>query len=86
MPNFSLRHKRIRSFGYCKSDCPSDRGYFLKNHCPFIYRYNLFIFTEGHVMISYQWDAQERMLKLRDELKRDGYNVWMDVEKMGREK
>ena len=35
-------------------------------------------------MISYQWDAQERMLKLRDELKRDGYKVWMDVEEMGK--
>ena len=35
-------------------------------------------------MISYQWDAQERMLKLRDELKKDGYDVWMDVEAMGK--
>ena len=35
-----------------------------------------------HVMISYQWGAQERMLKLRDELKRAGFKVWMDVEKM----
>ena len=35
-------------------------------------------------MISYQWDAQERMLKLRDELRKEGYKVWMDVEKMGK--
>ena len=35
-------------------------------------------------MISYQWDAQKRMLKLRDELKRNGYDVWMDVEAMGK--
>ncbi|XP_072049656.1 uncharacterized protein [Amphiura filiformis] len=35
-----------------------------------------------HLMISYQWDAQERMLKLRDELTRAGYDVWMDVDHM----
>ena len=34
-------------------------------------------------MISYQWDAQERMLELKDELVKAGYKVWMDVEKMG---
>ncbi|XP_072045722.1 NLR family CARD domain-containing protein 4-like [Amphiura filiformis] len=34
------------------------------------------------VMISYQWDAQDRMLKLKDELIKAGYKVWMDVEKM----
>ena len=38
----------------------------------------------SHVMISYQWDAQKRMLKLRDELKQAGYNVWMDVDQMGK--
>ena len=36
------------------------------------------------VMISYQWDAQERMLKLKEELIRAGYAVWMDVDKMGK--
>ena len=36
-------------------------------------------------MISYQWDSQERMLQLRDELKAAGHNVWMDVEKMSKE-
>ncbi|XP_072045127.1 NLR family CARD domain-containing protein 4-like [Amphiura filiformis] len=34
------------------------------------------------VMISYQWDAQQRMLKLKDELIKAGYKVWMDVDKM----
>ncbi|XP_072045055.1 NLR family CARD domain-containing protein 4-like [Amphiura filiformis] len=34
------------------------------------------------VMISYQWDAQKRMLKLKDELMKAGYAVWMDVDKM----
>ncbi|XP_072027470.1 uncharacterized protein [Amphiura filiformis] len=33
-------------------------------------------------MISYQWDAQKRMIKLRDKLKQEGYDVWMDIEKM----
>ncbi|XP_072050695.1 uncharacterized protein [Amphiura filiformis] len=35
-----------------------------------------------HVMISYQWDAQERMLKLRDALLSAGFDVWMDVDRM----
>ncbi|XP_072016146.1 uncharacterized protein [Amphiura filiformis] len=36
-----------------------------------------------HIMISYQWDSQKTMLKLRDKLRKKGYNVWMDVDKMG---
>ncbi|XP_072016277.1 uncharacterized protein [Amphiura filiformis] len=35
-----------------------------------------------HVMISYQWDSQKRMIKLRDKLKEAGYNVWMDINHM----
>lgn len=38
---------------------------------------------ESHVMISYQWDVQPRVLGLRDMLKDKGYNIWIDVEKMG---
>ena len=37
-----------------------------------------------HVMISYQWDSQWLMIPLKDKLKDAGYNVWMDVEKMGK--
>ncbi|XP_048728503.2 uncharacterized protein LOC125646315 [Ostrea edulis] len=33
-----------------------------------------------HVMISYQWDSQKVMLKVKDFLKQAGYKVWMDVE------
>ena len=36
-----------------------------------------------HVMISYQWDLQKRMILLKDELIATGYNVWMDVDQMG---
>ncbi|XP_072048355.1 uncharacterized protein [Amphiura filiformis] len=36
----------------------------------------------GHVMISYNWEHQKTALKIRDELKRSGYKVWIDVEKM----
>ncbi|XP_071498021.1 uncharacterized protein [Diadema antillarum] len=36
-----------------------------------------------HVMLSYQWDVQEQILKVKDLLKAKGYNVWMDVEQMG---
>ncbi|XP_072037454.1 uncharacterized protein [Amphiura filiformis] len=35
-----------------------------------------------HVMISYQWDHQERAIKIRDRLKQSGFNVWMDVDKL----
>ena len=38
----------------------------------------------GHVMISYQWDVQERMKKLKHELELVGFDVWMDVEQMGK--
>ena len=37
-----------------------------------------------HVMISYNWDHQERALQIRDKLRAKGYNVWMDVDKMGK--
>ncbi|XP_030845200.1 uncharacterized protein LOC764345 isoform X2 [Strongylocentrotus purpuratus] len=36
-----------------------------------------------HVMISYQWDVQKQILKVKDVLKALGYNVWLDVERMG---
>ncbi len=35
-------------------------------------------------MISYEWDSQLRAIKLREKLKDQGYNVWMDVEQMGK--
>ncbi|PIK48667.1 hypothetical protein BSL78_14479 [Apostichopus japonicus] len=38
--------------------------------------------NKSHVMISYQWDVQQSMLSLRDALKNDGYNVWMDIDKL----
>ncbi|XP_072019663.1 uncharacterized protein [Amphiura filiformis] len=33
----------------------------------------------GHVMISYQWDSQDRVIAIRDNLVQAGYKVWMDV-------
>ena len=36
-----------------------------------------------HVMISYNWGHQEMVLKMRDKLKENGYNIWMDVDNMG---
>ncbi|XP_038078512.1 uncharacterized protein LOC119745902 isoform X2 [Patiria miniata] len=35
-----------------------------------------------HIMISYQWDVQKRMIMLKDDLINAGYRVWMDVDKM----
>ncbi|XP_039255053.2 uncharacterized protein LOC120331936 isoform X1 [Styela clava] len=35
-----------------------------------------------HVMLSYNWEVQETMIKLREYLRQKGYEVWMDVEKM----
>ena len=37
-----------------------------------------------HVMLSYKWDQQEKAIKVRDKLKAKGYNVWMDIDKMGK--
>ncbi|XP_070553248.1 uncharacterized protein [Ptychodera flava] len=39
--------------------------------------------STGHVMISYNWDVQKRMIKLKTKLQAAGYDVWMDIEKMG---
>ncbi|XP_033109934.1 uncharacterized protein LOC117111170 [Anneissia japonica] len=36
-----------------------------------------------HVMISYQWDTQEILLRVRDKLKECGYELWMDVDNIG---
>ncbi|XP_072051274.1 uncharacterized protein [Amphiura filiformis] len=34
------------------------------------------------IMISYQWDSQDRVLQIRDKLSAAGYEVWMDVTNM----
>ena len=38
--------------------------------------------SEEHVMISYQWDTQQTMLQVKQELEAQGFTVWMDVEQM----
>jgi len=38
--------------------------------------------TGNHVMISYQWDAQEVLVEVKNKLKASGYRVWMDLEGM----
>ena len=38
--------------------------------------------TRNHVMISYQWDSQEVLVKVKKRLKESGYRVWMDLEQM----
>ena len=35
-------------------------------------------------MISYQWESQATMVKVKDKLKLAGYKVWMDVEHMSK--
>ena len=37
-----------------------------------------------HIMISYQWDCQSIMVKVKDKLRQAGYKVWMDVEHMSK--
>ncbi|XP_072047072.1 uncharacterized protein [Amphiura filiformis] len=37
-----------------------------------------------HIMISYQHDHLQRVIKVRNMLQRKGYNVWMDVDKMSK--
>ena len=38
----------------------------------------------GHVMISYQWDSQDRAIYIRDQLQEQGYNVWLDLDEMSK--
>ncbi|XP_077996742.1 uncharacterized protein LOC144450050 [Glandiceps talaboti] len=40
-------------------------------------------FVQPHIMISYQWGSQTTVLKIANDLKDAGYNVWIDVEYMG---
>nr|XP_002733037.1 PREDICTED: uncharacterized protein LOC100369074 [Saccoglossus kowalevskii] len=35
--------------------------------------------TDGYIMLSYQWDSQGRVQRIRRDLESRGYNVWMDV-------
>ncbi|XP_072016913.1 uncharacterized protein [Amphiura filiformis] len=37
---------------------------------------------QGHVMISYQWGTQDRMKMIRDKLQQEGYQVWIDIDKI----
>eukprot|EP00026_Physarum_polycephalum_P004160 Phypoly_transcript_04177.p1 GENE.Phypoly_transcript_04177~~Phypoly_transcript_04177.p1 ORF type:complete len:467 (+),score=56.37 Phypoly_transcript_04177:20-1420(+) len=39
--------------------------------------------SEGHVMISYNWDNQPTVIRLARSLKQAGYQIWLDVEQMG---
>ena len=34
--------------------------------------------TKNDVMISYQWDSKEEIIKLVDELRKKGLRVWRD--------
>ena len=40
--------------------------------------------STNHVMLSYQWDVQKQMLKVKERLQAEGYKVWMDVDHMGK--
>ncbi|XP_071942420.1 uncharacterized protein [Antedon mediterranea] len=37
---------------------------------------------EKHIMISYQWDIQNLVVKIKDALKECGYKIWIDLECM----
>ena len=54
-------------------------------HCPLSFQVSAYIkmADNKHIMISYQWDAKPRMLKLKDRLQSKGYEVWMDVDRIG---
>ena len=40
--------------------------------------------STNHVMISYQWASQKRVLDINNFLKKVGYNIWIDVENMSK--
>ena len=42
----------------------------------------IFLDSEEHIMISYQWKYQKAMREVKTELESKGLRVWMDVEKM----
>lgn len=35
-----------------------------------------------HIMISYEWGSQAKVLLIKEELEKAGYHTWMDVDKM----
>ena len=39
---------------------------------------------QKHIMIGYQHGSKERVKKLREKLREEGYNVWIDYEQMSR--
>ena len=38
--------------------------------------------SKGHIMLSYQWDNQKEVKRIKEALEAQGYPVWMDVDKM----
>ena len=38
--------------------------------------------VKGHIMISYQWDSQVEVLRIKERLESDGYDIWMDLDEM----
>ena len=42
----------------------------------------IFLDSEEHIMISYQWKYLKAMLEVKTELESKGLRVWMDVDKM----
>ncbi|KAK3098736.1 hypothetical protein FSP39_022570 [Pinctada imbricata] len=37
---------------------------------------------DGHIMISYNWADQKVLIRIKEWLMKDGFNVWMDIENM----
>ncbi len=38
--------------------------------------------SKGHIMISYQWDSQKEVIRIKERLEADGYDIWIDLEEM----
>uniref|UniRef100_A0A0B7AZE4 TIR domain-containing protein n=1 Tax=Arion vulgaris TaxID=1028688 RepID=A0A0B7AZE4_9EUPU len=36
--------------------------------------------SSGHVMISYNWSDQNKLIEIRDELRKHSYSTWMDID------
>ncbi|XP_064596403.1 uncharacterized protein LOC135463013 [Liolophura sinensis] len=39
--------------------------------------------SKSHVFISYSWSDRVHVMEIADRLKKEGYNIWIDVEQMG---
>ena len=76
-----IRHKHLRG-GWQRFEFDSEEIFLRSVH---IIRYNGHMLSSKvspskHIMLSYQWDNQELVLKVYEYLKNQNLSVWMDIQ------